>query len=230
MGYKKRDEERVYAEKLRESGKSYTEIQEACIEKFSYKPNKGVLSNWLGSIQLNSKQIADLATRTKSRNYLGGVKGAQINKQKKQDRIAKIEENIDYEFDMQELKTAGLMLYWGEGTKYSDHRVSVSNSDPYVHRLFITWLEKCYGIKRENLSFCLQIHGGLNAEEALNYWCKELGIKQEQFIKVYVKKKNNSNHRKNKLYMGTLQSGLCKTELRYQIIFEIEEIKKHFSG
>ena len=226
---KKRDEERVYCEELRKQGKSYKEIQDTCEIKFGYKPSKGMCSHWLSDIELTQKQMEAIAKRSQHKSYASACKGAQTNKRKKQERIAETKAAIDYDFDESELKTAGLMLYWGEGNKKGCN-VTISNSDPYAHRLFLDWLEQCYNIDKSEVVFYLQIHEGLDVEEAIQFWCSELTVDRTQFRKPYIKPKCNTNHRKNKLYMGTLQSRLGNTQLHYQIMFEIEEIKKHFSG
>jgi hypothetical protein len=57
---KKRDKERAYCEKLREKGKSYKEIRNACEAKFDYKPSKGCLSNWITNIELSLEQKIEL--------------------------------------------------------------------------------------------------------------------------------------------------------------------------
>jgi len=226
---KKRDKERVYCEELRQSGKSYTEIQKACEKRFGYKPSKGMCNTWLADFELTDEQIKSMLQRTTAKSSAGGIKGGATQRRKKQERIAKTKSIIDYEFDMDELKTAGLMLYWGEGTKWTDGAVILSNTDPVAHRFFITWLEKCYNAERDTLSFYLQIHEGLDVEGAIDFWCKELDVSKEQFNKPYIVK-CNANHRKNKLYMGVLQSRINNTQLWYQIMFEIDEIKNCFPG
>lgn len=227
---KKRDKERVYCEKLRRAGKSYTEIQDACVEKFDYKPSKGMCNNWLADLELTEQQVKAMAKRIEARTSLGSHKGGAAQKRKKQERIAKIKASIDYEFEPNELKSVGLAMYWGEGYKHSDHSVAVSNSDPYVHRLFLVWLEECYGIKKSELKFHLHTHKGADVEGNIDFWCEELGVSRKQFTKPYVRDKCNPNHRKSKTYKGTLDSRLHKTELHRQIMFEIDEIKKNFPG
>jgi len=224
----KRDKERVYCENLRRAGKSYKEIQNACKERFDYTPSKGVCSHWLSGIELSKEQRQSMAKRCNL--HYGTHKGSQANKNKKQKRIAKTKASVDYKFNNNELKTAGLVLYWGEGTKCGDSVVAISNSDPYTHRLFLAWLEQCYGMDRKNASIQLQIHENLDIEEAIYFWCNQLNVSKNQFIKPYVKPKCNTNHRKNKLYMGTIQVRFYDTQLWYKIMFEMEGIKKHFSG
>lgn len=227
---KREDKEKKYCENLRIMGKSYTEIQKACEEKFNYKPSKGLLSNWLRNIMLTEEQQKEIAKRGNHRNYISAYKGAQTNKRKKQERIAETKAAIDYKFDTdQHLKSVGLSLYWGEGTKNCDNIVAMSNSDPVIHQLFLQWLEECYGVDRKNVKCQLHIHEDLDYKELLDFWSIKLGLEKNQFTKPYIKP-NHLDHRKNKLYQGTLQIRYYNTQLHYQIMFEIEEIKKHFSG
>ena len=227
---KKKDKERAYAEELRREGKSYKEIREAIAEKFNgYIPSSGTLNGWVSCIELTSEQEEALLKRKTANSSKNGIAGAKVLKEKKKQRIAETKANITYNYSPQELQTAGLMLYWGEGAKTEDSRVSLSNSDPVAHRLFIKWLEECYDVNKDNLHCYLHLHEGLDVDAAISFWCDELGITKEQFSKPYIKKKNNSNHRKNKLYNGTLAISVFDTQLHYRVMFEIDRIKENFS-
>ncbi len=215
---------------LRRQGKTYSEIQQICVTKFDYKPSKGTLNSWLASLEYTEQEQKLIEQASKGKNVVGSLRAGATQKRKKQERIDKVKENLNYDFDIKELKTLGLALYWGEGTKYKDNVVEIANTDVTVHKLFIVWVEKCYGIQKSQLKFHLYTYKGADIEENIEYWCQELGVKKEQFTKPYIRDKYSPYHKKHKNYKGTLSVRIYNTELWHEINLGIEEIKKYFSG
>jgi hypothetical protein len=80
----------------------------------------------------------------------------------------------------------GIGLYWGEGTKSSQHSIRLGNTDPALLRTFMEFLVELFGVRRDDLRFGLQIFTDINQQEALDYWTRELGVKASQFYKVIV--------------------------------------------
>lgn len=67
----------------------------------------------------------------------------------------------------------GVGLYWGEGAKLG-RRLSISNSDPFVHR---TWLWWCRAfIPHVGLRGRVALHPGLNAKKSVGYWKRVLSF------------------------------------------------------
>lgn len=80
----------------------------------------------------------------------------------------------------------GMGLYWGEGSKASNHGVRLGNTDPTLINTFIEYLIKLCGVKFEALKFGLQIFTDIDPEVALNYWIYQVRAQRSQFYKVTV--------------------------------------------
>ena len=87
------------------------------------------------------------------------------------------------------LKTAGVMLYWGEGSKWDGEKiVDFVNSSPEMIRVFLSFLRKICGISEEKLRVFLYCYADQDIEELIDYWSKVTKISKRQFTKPYVKK------------------------------------------
>ncbi len=82
----------------------------------------------------------------------------------------------------------GLGIYWGEGLKRGKGGLRLTNTDSKMIKKFIDFLVKFYKIDRNKLRFSIQIFKDINSTDALNYWCKELCVKKEQFYKTIISK------------------------------------------
>ena len=139
--------EKEKAIQLRKLGKSYREIR-------SLLPvSKASLSLWLRDYPLSAGKMRELRdfnvkriehyqeTRRRQRD----IKLAEIYKTEKA-RILPLSQNGSF-------LSAGLFLYWGEGSKSTlSNYVAFSNTDPAMIIFFIKWLEH-FGCERNKLSF-----------------------------------------------------------------------------
>ncbi len=98
----------------------------------------------------------------------------------------------------------GLGLYWGEGTKASNSSIRLGNTDPYLIKAFIIFLEKVFLIKKSQLTFSLQLFTDINKDEALCYWSTFLCIQMDQFTKSTITKSIRKGTYKNKTKYGVL--------------------------
>lgn len=85
----------------------------------------------------------------------------------------------------------GLALYWGEGDK-SGHP-GITNGDMSVLKIGKRWLEKYLNIASSSFRCKLQLHIGKDEQQALFYWCSELGLTDDQFYKTLWKSSDGSN-------------------------------------
>lgn len=108
----------------------------------------------------------------------------------------------------------GLGLYWGEGTKSSDHAVRLGNTDPDLIKMFIRFLKEIYNIDQEKLSFGLQIFGDMNKEETVQFWIDELEVSRDQFYKVIVTPERGVGNYNTKTKHGVLTVYFNNTKLR----------------
>jgi len=151
---------------------------------------KSTLSYWLREYPLSDEQILELrrsgwskgeASRERYRNTMRAKKKAQ--------------EQVEYtkwckrfqDIDKNELMIAGLMLYLGEGGKKNDSQVSLANTDPAVMRLFLHWIDCCFGVSKNKIRIQLHLYEGMNIDKMQKFWQNTLGIKKEQFYKTSVR-------------------------------------------
>ncbi|MDP8959286.1 MAG: hypothetical protein M3N51_08840 [Actinomycetota bacterium] len=98
---------------------------------------------------------------------------------------------------------AGVVLYWGEGSKTSN-RLELANSDIRLVQVFLRWLDTLGVDRKVDLGVQLFLHGGQDAEQLKRWWSSETGIPIGCFIKPFVKPEG-TGHRTNHLYRGTVR-------------------------
>jgi hypothetical protein len=159
---------------LRRQGKSYKEI----LEHISV--SKSSLSLWLKEVVLTYSQVKKLQEKR--------IKYANIGAQKrKTDRITKTKEIMNRSsseigpISSRELFLLGVVMYWSEGakqkTKNVSQRVTFTNSDPRMVKIFLLWLDRICHISTDDQRFELYIHENGDIEGALKFWKRELNTK-----------------------------------------------------
>jgi hypothetical protein len=99
-------------------------------------------------------------------------------------------------------KILASVIYWCEGSKYpSTNKVDLTNSDPLLLQIFITFLRDSFALDESKFRIKLQIHSSQDFNIIKEYWSKLLNIPTGQFIKPTITIAKGSKHRKN--YMGT---------------------------
>jgi len=78
--------------------------------------------------------------------------------------------------DETRLKYLALGLYWGEGSKTTNHSTVVTNSDPMMIRIFYDYLIELCGAERDKIKFYLQTFKDNDADAARTHWMNELKI------------------------------------------------------
>ena len=182
-------QEKIKARMLRKNGESIKDIARLL------RVSRSSASIWCQDIELNAQQIENLNRKMLAGNYIGSLKGARIQKERKEMRINE-QKNIGCKkigvIKNRELLFAGLGLYLGEGNK-NWSKFQFSNSNPQILKLFIFWLTKCFEFPKTDLVFTLfinEIHIS-RAETVKKYWMETLDIKMDQFRKtIFIKSKN----------------------------------------
>ncbi|MDP2676941.1 MAG: hypothetical protein Q8O83_04640 [bacterium] len=200
----RKEQEQQKATQLRRRGFSYREILE------QVPVAKSTLSLWLRVVGLSKRQKQRLTEKKLAAAFRGAeqrrrmrlemTKAAEIEAQK---QFKKLRNN--------KLFFAGVMLYWAEGAKQKTHNVSqkvaFSNSDPRMIRLFLLWLTKIIGLKRDDFSFELYIHRTGDIRKSRRHWSKAVGCSEEEF-RVYFKNnrvKKSYRRNTNAAYFGLLR-------------------------
>lgn len=93
-------------------------------------------------------------------------------------------------------KLTGLILWWTEGTKKRRnklwkntwyHPVEITNTDPRIIQMFLSFLRKDIGIDEPKLKLQLQVHKGDNQVELEKFWSRVTRIPPERFQKTIVR-------------------------------------------
>lgn len=165
---------------LRKQGKSYREIQK------ELRISKGTLSKWFKgeawSVEIsktNTEKVRSLAhDKMKRINMMRRVKFAFT--------YGLAEEEAVREFEVYKndpLFWAGLMIYAGEGDKKSPNVTRISNSESYLHKIWIRFGTKYLKIDKNMLRFNVLIYPDIDQENTEKYWSNEIGIPRTQFHK-----------------------------------------------
>jgi len=163
-----------------EQGMSYSAIRDAL------GVPKSTLSYWLHEHPLSEERILELrragwkkgeASRERYRNTMRAKRAAKDKERYK--------EWMSYfgELSERDLMVAGLLLYIGEGTKRKAAQLSLANTDPQAIRLFMTWMESCFGVSREEFRIQLHLYASMDLEVERKFWQNALKVKKQQFYK-----------------------------------------------
>jgi len=211
---------------LRKNGESYDLIS----KKLSIP--KSTLSSWF-SHQLWSDEIKNnlnlLRLRKSSENL---IKANLIRtKNQKEKRVNYIREaQIDFnKLINNPLFLVGLSIYWGEGDKTDNGRVSVINTDPELLNTVVKFYRECLGISDDKLRIGLFIYKDINQDIAIKFWSDKLKIPKQQFIKIQ-KLKSRSRLAKNKIKFGICSLYFSSTMFSIKIhewirLLSIHELK-----
>ncbi len=124
------------------------------------------------------------------------------------------------------LKTAGIMLYWGEGAK-TENVVKFTNSDPAMILIFLKFMREICGIHEERLKALIHLYPDHNENELKSFWMKTTGIPKEHFYKSYIHEGKKGTY-KNKSQWGTLVINYSDRRLLKLIMEWIEKYKKKY--
>ncbi len=110
-----------------------------------------------------------------------------------------------------DLKIAGVMLYWGEGTK-AGNSVVFSNSDPDMIKLFLHFLRKVCGVQEERLRLLLHMYPDQNENKLKLFWSETAKIPLLRFSKTFYHTGKSGSYAKRS-ELGTVSLRYSDTEL-----------------
>lgn len=120
----------------------------------------------------------------------------------------------------------GIGLYWGEGTKKSPGQVRLGNTDPYLIRSFISFLEKTYKIDKNRLRFALQIFSDMDQKQEELFWQRFLKVSADSFYKTINTRSGSIGTYREKSKHGVLTVYFNNKKLRNILVNEIEKIRE----
>lgn len=210
--------------KLRLKGASFSQIKE------SIKVSKSTLSYWLKDYPLSEKRIRELRDFNPKR--IERYRATRLRqKQERFNKAYQEEKKNLLPLTKRDLFIGGLFLYWGEGTKTSEARLSVSNTNPAVLKFFITWLRKVFNVPLKKIKIYLHLYSNMSIKREMDFWSKTLSIPLNQFQKPYIKisSSKNINHK------GVFGHGTCNiivgdARLREKVLANLKIIEDKFNN
>lgn len=125
------------------------------------------------------------------------------------------------------LRIAGIMLYWGEGAKSSIKQkgIDFANSNSEMIKVFLKFLRIICGVNEKRLRMYLYCYIDQNIGEIKEYWSRITKIPLIQFTKPYIRK----DFHKEKI--GKMKYGLA--HVRYsdkRLLLQIEQWIEGYCG
>ncbi len=181
---------------LRRLGLTYGEIRELI------PVPKGTLSYWCRDIRLGEDQVAAIRARTGPDSRVGIPVDTQWRRREEIERIREEARRFARNHLDDPLFVAGVVLYWGEGSK-TGRDLSHVNADPRIIRMFIDWV-RSYLMRDADFVLKVNLHADNDEPAARAYWARESGLTDPPFHKTFVKP-DGTGHRKNHLAFGVCQ-------------------------
>jgi transcriptional regulator with XRE-family HTH domain len=184
----------------------------------------GSVSLWTRDIALTDEQVAALAARNHryGQQALGHLRRSENARAK---RAEAQDHGRDRARQGDALHQAGCMLHWAEGSKRRNC-VTFVNSDVRMLRVFMRFLEECYGVSREQYAFSVNCYldNGLLLEEIEAWWLNELGLPRSCLRAHAVNRPSKSSKRlKRNLPYGTARLVVYSTFIAQSIYGAIQE-------
>lgn len=198
--------------KMRKSGKSYRQIHQ------ELKIPVSTLSDWFSKLDWSKEMAQKLAKEAQKEHTarlveLDKIRGRNLDRVYEEARREAAEELKILKYNP--LFIAGLMLYWGEGDKTSDHQVRFTNTDPDMVRLYVFFLTHGLRIPKRKIGVHLLLYPDLDDWLCRVYWMQATGLSKEHFMKSTV---IQGKHKTRRLSFGIcmvhVSSSYVKTKVR----------------
>ena len=180
------------------------------------------LSNWFKGVDFSEairEELTKAAAKKSSRHIqsLNRTRGIALKVQyelaeKEALKEMKLYRNVP-------LFTAAVAAYWGEGDKQSRHQLRMTNTDPEMLKIFVTFLRQICGVSDDKIRLAIFIYTDLDEETCKRYWRRKLGVKQ--FHKTQVLP---SRHKTKKLTHGVCTIVVSNTYLKKKLDTWIDQL------
>jgi transposase-like protein len=204
--------------KLRKKGESYSKISQ------QLGISKSTLSYWFSDVEWSQK----VKKRLSSINNVNSIsKIAAMNRRRaeiRQENVEKIKIEAEQEFNSlkhDQLFLTALALYWGEGSKTNNGRVSVVNSDPELLKVVIAFYRRILKIPEHKLRVEMFMYKDHDEDQLKRYWSEILSVSQDNFIKTQLLP-SRSSLTKRKVSKGVCAVYFSNTAISIKILHWIE--------
>lgn len=200
---------KIIARQLRTRGASIKDIAK------QLEISRSTASVWCRDITLSPAQIKQLLKSKEKNITTGRLRGAQIQRERRLDRIKLAEQEALRlkKLTENEFWIAGLALYLAEGSKRMG-RVQFTNSDPRIIKFMLRWFKKFYNISRQDIKCSIIINQIHRSRDPIvkEYWQKYLNIQPERFTDIrYAKTKQSKVYQNYDNYFGTFSFRVNKS-------------------
>lgn len=207
-------EDKNKAMSLRKNGYTYSEIMRLI-------PNlpKSTLSNWVQNITLTNQDKDRIRQKALLAGTHGRLIGAWRNKEKAQNRILKIQLEAEREYrklKKSRLFNAGLILYWGEGSKKS-RMFQFMNSDSRTVKIMLRWLREAVHVPEDDIKIRLFTHKVYYTQGHQQFWLHTTGVGSKNFLKT-VYKPTKHKVAKNENYKGCCRIEISKSKIYWKTV------------
>lgn len=197
---------------MRRHGKSYNEIITAL------RVPKSTLSGWMSKIDWSRELKQKLR---QSAQDVHTIRLKELNKTRGANLARAYEEactEARTEFEILKynlLFIAGIMLYWGEGDKLTKYSTTISNTDPYLIRLYVFFLENVCRIPKEKIKAHVLIYPDLDEKACCLYWASQSHIDLSRFTKCTV---IQGRHKVRRLTHGVCMVIVSSTYFKVKVL------------
>jgi hypothetical protein len=168
---------------------------------------KGTLSYWCREIRLSEDQVEAIKVRTYG-SRLGVPVDTQWRRRLEIEEIRREARAEVSELVQEPLWVAGVILYWGEGSK-RDRKLSIVNSGERLLNLFIRWVTR-YLTPEPEFTLAVNLHADNDEPGARRFWAAVLDLDEPRFTKTFIKP-DGTGHRKNHLAHGVCRIQMNKS-------------------
>jgi len=214
------------ARALRREGKSIGDIVRIL------NANKSTVSYWCRNIALTRAQQSVLALRQRDAGALGRLRAAELKRAKRRETIQifmqKGAKDVGH-VSRRDLFMLGLALYWGEGYKLGNDECGITNSDPSIILMFISWTKEIYEINRNDLILRVSINEAHRRRVKIveKYWSEKIKVPLSQFTKTsLIHTRSKKQYLNGEQHFGTLRVKVRRgTSLRRRIMGSIDALR-----
>jgi len=203
-------EKKIEAIELRKKGESIKSIS------LKLGVSKGSVSLWVRNVELTKEQRLKL-DRGREMSFVTRIK------KERQKRLSLQNEGRELvkKYCNDRGFVIGCMLYWAEGSKGRGD-VSVSTSDLDMLKIFVEFLIRYFGVKKEQFQVFCRYYTDLSEKgEPEKYWIHNLGLDSKNLRGSCVNYYPKSDEMVKKKYAhGKLKYGTCRTKINSVTIMQ----------
>ena len=209
---------------LRRLGKSYSEI------KRILGVSKGTLSVWLKNYPLSRARIR--ALRDWNEKRIEHYRETRKNNREEMLRVVYGAEKASIRrLSKRDIFIGGLFLYWGEGGKTKMTEVSIANTNPSIIKAFIDWLERSFGIKRDQIKIRLHLYKDMEVRVEIKFWARILRINPSCFKTPYIKESTLAGlSYKSGFGHGTCNALLSNAMVAKRVLMGLKVLEDFYPG